>query len=204
MKSDRLVSSWLSSLVMLTCWCLDCLSSLRCSLNLMSLLNSQDSLNSRSFKRKKRMSNCLSMLQNIWSICFKRFLLIALSVVFTWNMSVFRVHDYRCSSRIVFYLLTQRILQCDVCLRRLIVKSSFHIYILTRFEYLSWIFWLNLNTWVESHDSTQYWSRVESKLADSTWLIKQSNMTSRELNIEIFPVFRLCIIFLHYLFDRKS
>jgi len=25
-------------------------------------------------------------------------------------------------------------------------------------------------------------------------------MTSRELNIEIFPIFRLCITFLHYLF----
>ena len=29
-------------------------------------------------------------------------------------------------------------------------------------------------------------------------------MTSRELNIEIFPVFCFCITFLHYLFDRES
>ena len=29
-------------------------------------------------------------------------------------------------------------------------------------------------------------------------------MTSRELNIEIFPVFYFCVTFLHYLFDRES
>ena len=89
-------------------------------------------------------------------------------------------------------------------LTRLIVKSSFHIYILTRLEYLSRIFWLDLNTQVKSHDSTRYQSWVESELADLTRLVKQSNMTLRELNIEIFPVFRLCITFLHHLFDRKS
>ncbi len=124
MKSDWLISSWLSSLVMLTRWCLNCLSSSRHLLNSINSLNSWNSLNSRSSERKKRMSNCLSMLQNIWSICFKRFLLIALSVVFTWNMSVFRVHDYRCSSRIVFYLLTQRTSWCDVCLH--IWSNAFH------------------------------------------------------------------------------
>ncbi len=87
---------------------------------------------------------------------------------------------------------------------RLIIESNFHIYILTQLKYLSQIFWLDLNTWVEFHDLTRYWSRVESELADLTQLIKQSNMTSRELNIEIFPIFRLCITFLHYLIDRKS
>ncbi len=89
----------------------------RCSLNLMSSLNSWDSLNSRSSKRKKRMSNYLSMLQNIWLICFKRFLLIALFVIFTWDMSIFKIHDYRCSLHIIFYSLIQRISWCDVYLR---------------------------------------------------------------------------------------
>ncbi len=79
---------------------------------------------------------------------------------------------------------------------RLIIKSSFHIYILTQLKYSSRIFWLNSNTWVESHDSTRYQSQVESELVDSTWLVKQLNITSRELNIEIFSIFRLCIIFL--------
>ncbi len=116
MKSNWLVSSWLSSLVMLTRWCFNCLSSSKHSLNSMNSLNSQDSLNSRSSKRKKRMSDYFSTLQSIWLICFKRFLLITLFVVFTWSMSVFRVHDYCCSSRIVFYSLTQRISWCDVCL----------------------------------------------------------------------------------------
>ncbi len=87
---------------------------------------------------------------------------------------------------------------------KLIIKLSFHIYILTWLKYLSWTSWLNLNTWVEHLNSTWYWFQVKSELADLTQFIKQSNMMSRELNIEIFPVFRLCIIFLHYLFDRKS
>ena len=116
MKSNWLISSWLLSLVMLTRWCLNCLSSLRHSLNSMSSLNSQDSLNSRSSKRKKRKSNYLSTLQSIWLICFKRFLLITLFVVFTWDMNIFKVCDYRCSLCIIFYSSTQRIFQCDVCL----------------------------------------------------------------------------------------
>ncbi len=116
MKSNWLISSWLSSLVMLTRWCLDCLSLLRYSLNSMNSLNSQNSLNLRSSKRKKRMSNYLSMFQNIWSICFERFLLIALSVVFTWDMSIFKIHDYCCSLHIIFYSSTQCIFWCDVYL----------------------------------------------------------------------------------------
>ncbi len=79
---------------------------------------------------------------------------------------------------------------------RLIIKSSFHIYILTRFKYLSQTSWFNLNTWIEHLNLTWYWFQVESELADLIWLIKQLNMTSRKLNIEIFPIFRLCIIFL--------
>ncbi len=83
---------------------------------------------------------------------------------------------------------------------RLIVKLSFHIYILIWLEYSGWIFWLDSNTQVESHDLARYRSQVESELADLIWLVKQSNMTSRELNIEFFSGFML----LHYLFDRES
>ncbi len=46
-------------------------------------------------------------------------------------------------------------------------------------------------------DSTENW-------VNSTWFIKNLSLMSRELNIEIFPIFCFCIIFLHYLFDRKS
>ncbi len=87
---------------------------------------------------------------------------------------------------------------------RLIVELSFHIYILIRLDYLSWTFWFDLITRIESSDSTWYWLRIRIRFEFSTRLAKQSNMTSRELNIEIFPVFRLCITFLHYLFGRES
>ena len=90
------------------------------------------------------------------------------------------------------------------CTFRLIIKSNFHTYILTQLNYLNWIFWLNLNTQVESSDLTWYQLQVRVRFKFSTQLVKQSNMTLRELNIEIFPVFRLCITFLHYLFGRKS
>ncbi len=34
---------------------------------------------------------------------------------------------------------------------------------------------------------------------NSTWLVKNLSLTLRKLNIEIFPIFDFCIIFLHYL-----
>ena len=76
--------------------------------------------------------------------------------------------------------------------------------ILKRLACLNWTssrvfistFWLNLSTQVKSHDSTRYQSRAELELADLTRLVKQSNMTSRELNIEKNFDFML----LHYLF----
>ncbi len=83
---------------------------------------------------------------------------------------------------------------------KLIIKSSFYIYILTRLKYLSWTSQFNLNTQVKHLNSTWYQSWVKSKLIDLTQFIKQSNIMSRELNIEIFPIFSP----LHYLFDRKS
>jgi len=46
-------------------------------------------------------------------------------------------------------------------------------------------------------NSTENW-------VNSTRFVKNLSLTSRKLNIEIFPVFCFCITFLHYLFDRKS
>ena len=86
---------------------------------------------------------------------------------------------------------------------RLIVKSSFNINLLTQLKYLISIFWFNSNTRFQHSDSTWYRSRIDTRFEFSTQLVKKSKMTSRELNIEIFPVFRLCITFLHYLFGRK-
>ncbi len=92
----------------------------------------------------------------------------------------------------------------DIIIARLIIKLSFDINLLTWLKYSISIFWLSLNTRFQHSDSTWYQSQVDTRFEFSTQLIKKSNMTSRKLNIEIFPVFRLCITFLHYLFDRKS
>ncbi len=115
------------------------------------------------------------------------------------------------------HLLIQTIIDFRVCkesarksrcnwkiMNKLIVKSSFDINLLTQLKYSVSIFWLNLNTRFQHSDSIWYWSWIDTRFEFSTRLVKKSNMTSRELNIEIFPVFRLCITFLHYLFGRKS
>ncbi len=87
---------------------------------------------------------------------------------------------------------------------RLIIKLSF--------ELTFWI-WLNSKlscsyfqldlSWVE-HIFNLTWLNSTRNRVNLTWLIKNLSLTSRELNIEIFPVFCFCITFLHYLFDRKS
>jgi len=87
---------------------------------------------------------------------------------------------------------------------RLIIKLSFNINLLTQLKYSVSIFWLNLNTRFQHSDLIWYWSWINTWFEFSTQLVKKSKMTSKELNIEIFSIFRLCIIFLHYLFDRKS
>jgi len=89
-------------------------------------------------------------------------------------------------------------------MHKLIIKLSFHIYILIQVDYSISIFWLDLNTWFQHHDSTWYWSYVRVQFKFLIQLIKQLKMMSKELNIEKILIFHLCIIFLHYLFDRKS
>ncbi len=48
-------------------------------------------------------------------------------------------------------------------------------------------------------NSTRVELLIFSTWRDSTRLVKDPSLASRELNIEIFPVFDFCIIFLHYL-----
>ena len=79
---------------------------------------------------------------------------------------------------------------------RLIVESSFNINLLTQLEYLISIFWLDWNTRFQSFDLIWYWFQVDTRFEFLTRLVKKLKITSRKLNIEIFPVFRLCIIFL--------
>ena len=82
---------------------------------------------------------------------------------------------------------------------RLIIESSFEL-----------TFWIRLNSKSNCSHFQLDSSRVEhifnSTRLDSTenWvnltrLVKNSSLASRELNIENFPVFDFCIIFLHYL-----
>ncbi len=85
---------------------------------------------------------------------------------------------------------------CMSSINRLIIKLSFNINLLTQLEYSISIFWLNSNTQFQHSDSIWYQFQVNTWFKFSTWLVKKSNMMSRELNIEIFPIFRLCIIFL--------
>ncbi len=66
---------------------------------------------------------------------------------------------------------------------KLIVKSSFHIYILIQLNYLSWIFWLDSITWVESSDLTWYQFQVRIRFEFLIQLIKQSKMMS---NVKIY------------------
>jgi len=82
-------------------------------------------------------------------------------------------------------------------LNKLIIKSSFHIYILIQLNYSSWIFWLDSITWVKSSDSTWYWSQVRVRFKFSTWLIKQSKMISN-IKIHYFWIYYIII------FERLS
>ncbi len=84
-------------------------------------------------------------------------------------------------------------------LNRLIVKLSFKLTFWTWIKIKSSCSHFQLNSSRVAHifnltrlDPTENW-------VNSTWLVKNSSLTSRELNIENFPVFNFCITFLHYL-----
>ncbi len=86
---------------------------------------------------------------------------------------------------------------------RLIIKSSFELTFWIRLDSKSSYSHFQLDLSRVAHifnltrlDSTENW-------VNSTRLVKNLSLTSRELNIEIFPVFCFCITFLHYLFDRS-
>ncbi len=140
---------------------------------------------------------------NIWVevklFCFMIDLLLESKAISFWLVEL-KFENWRKS---ICISITRLILFIHV-FSRLIIKLSFDINLLTRLKYSISIFWLNLNTWFQHSDSIWYRFQVNTWFEFSTQLVKKSNMMSRELNIEIFPVFRLCIIFLHYLFGRKS
>ncbi len=80
---------------------------------------------------------------------------------------------------------------------RLIIKLSFHIYILTWLDYLISIFWLNSITQYQSSDLTWYWSRVRVRFKFSIQLVKQSKMM---LNVKIYYFWIYYVI----IFERLS
>ncbi len=87
---------------------------------------------------------------------------------------------------------------------RLIIKLSFELTFWTWINIKSSCSHFQLNLSRVAHifnltrlDSTENW-------VNSIQLIKNLSLTSRELNIEIFPIFCFCITFLHYLFDKES
>ncbi len=99
----------------------------------------------------------------------------------------------------LFYLISfHQLLNDTVNMIRLIVESSFELTFWTRIEIgsncshfqldLSWVAHIFNLTRL---DSTGNWVNL-------TRLVKNLSLTSRELNIEIFPVFDFCITFLHY------
>ncbi len=80
---------------------------------------------------------------------------------------------------------------------RLIIKLSFHIYILTWLDYLISIFWLNSITQYQSSDLTWYWSRVRVRFKFLIQLVKQSKMM---LNVKIYYFWIYYVI----IFERLS
>jgi len=101
------------------------------------------------------------------------------------------------------WVIDEKISDRIVILSRLIVKLSFELTFWIRLDSKSSCSHFQLDSSRIAHifnltrlDSTENW-------VNSTRLVKNSSLTSRELNIEIFPVFCFCITFLHYLFDRS-
>ena len=117
------------------------------------------------------------------------------------SLEVWVIYMKMCTRKVFSYL-------SDVHILRLIIKLSF--------ELTFWI-WLDSKlscshfqldlSWIEHIFNLMQLDSTRNQV-NSTWLIKNSSLTLKELNIEIFPVFNFCIIFLHYLFalsfDRKS
>ncbi len=101
-------------------------------------------------------------------------------------------------------MITSFVAFCICSITRLIIESSFELTFWTQIDIESNCSHFQLDSSWIAHifnlmqlDSTENW-------INSTWFIKNSSLMSRELNIEIFPIFCFCITFLHYLFDRES
>ncbi len=100
------------------------------------------------------------------------------------------------------------IIECKIinnCFK-LIIKSSFKLTFWTQIEIESSCSHFQLDSSRVAHIFNLTWLDPTENWVNSTRFVKNLSLTSRKLNIEIFPTFALpfCIIFLHYLFGRKS
>ncbi len=83
-----------------------------------------------------------------------------------------------------------------------ILQKKFTVYVNWSSSWVSsWHFELELRLSRVAHifNSTQVELLIFSTWRDAIQLVKNSSLTSRELNIENFSVFDFCITFLHYL-----
>jgi len=97
---------------------------------------------------------------------------------------------------------------------KLIIKSSFELTFWIQLNSKSSCSHFQLNLSQIEHIFNLTWLDSTENWINSTWFIKNSSLTLRKLNIEIFPTFALsfCIIFLiesheektWRLFDKKS
>jgi len=84
-------------------------------------------------------------------------------------------------------------------INKLIVELSFKLIFWIRLDSKSSCSHFQLDSsWVEHIFNLTQLDSTRNQV-NSTWLVKNSSLTFRELNIEIFPIFDFCIIFLHYL-----
>ncbi len=83
---------------------------------------------------------------------------------------------------------------------KLIIKSSFELTFWTQIEIESSYSHFQLNLSQVTYIFNLMQLNLTENWVNLTWFIKNLSLMSRELNIENFPIFDFCIIFLHYLF----
>ena len=83
---------------------------------------------------------------------------------------------------------------------KLIIKSSFELTFWTQIEIESSYSHFQLNLSQVTYIFNMMQLNLTENWVNLTWFIKNLSLMSRELNIENFPIFDFCIIFLHYLF----
>ncbi len=82
---------------------------------------------------------------------------------------------------------------------KLIVKLSFELTFWTQIQIELNCSHFQLNSSQVAHIFNLTWLDSTENWVNSTQFVKNLSLMSRKLNIEIFPIFDFCIIFLHYI-----